>query len=50
MKVIRNVLVRGTPTSLRCVVEILLWGHELIAGEMFTKLGSMISTKIMIRP
>lgn len=46
----KDVLVRGAQTSLRCLVEILLWGHELTAEEMFTKLSSMISMKIMIQP
>lgn len=40
----------GAPASLRCLVEILLCGHELIAGEMFTELGSLISMKIMTWP
>ena len=50
VKAIRNVPVKGTLASLRCLSEILLYRHELIAGEVNTELGSLMSMKMMAWP
>lgn len=40
----------GHLASLRCLLEILLYRHELRAGEVNTELGSLISMKMMAWP